>query len=79
MKVNYIKIAHIKSWIILLLSLCITTEIEAAQTQKQDDDTRNKSTFTQPPARASPADSCQYSNRTDRKSNIVIINGKVMV
>lgn len=65
MKVNYIKIAQIRSWMIILISLYSTTEILAVQSQKQNNHAQNRPTTTHPPARASPADICQYSIRID--------------
>ena len=63
---------------ILLISLCITSDFFAVETQKQNEFAKNK-TIASHPARASPADSCQYSVQIDGQSNIVIINDKIMV
>lgn len=78
MKDKSIKTTHIKSCLVLLISLFTTAVLFAVETQKQCEPNKNKITATHP-ARASPADSCQYSVQIDGKSNTIIINDKVMV
>lgn len=78
MKDKSIKTSQIKSCLVLLISLCVTSDFFAVETQKQNELTKHKTTSSHP-ARASPADSCQYSVQVDGKSNTIIINDKVMV
>ena len=78
MKDKSIKIYKIKSCLILLISMCVTFDFFALEAQKQDELTNHKTTSSHH-ARASPADSCQYSVQIDGKSNTIIINDKVMV
>jgi len=78
MKDLLIKKIQNASCVILLISLCITSDFFAAKTQKQNELAKNK-TIASHPARASPADSCQYSVQIDGQSNIVIVNNKIMV
>lgn len=78
MKGKSIKTTQIKSCLVLLISLCITSDFFALEKQKQCEPNKLKITTTHP-ARASPVDSCQYSVQIDGKSNIIIINDKVMV
>lgn len=78
MKDLLIKKIQNASCVILLISLCITSDFFAAKTQKQNELAKNK-TIASHPARASPADSCQYSVRIEGQSNTIIINDKIMV
>ncbi|HEY6914857.1 MAG TPA: hypothetical protein VI413_09295 [Paludibacter sp.] len=78
MKDKLIKKIQNAGCLILLISLCITSDFFAAETQKQNELAKNK-TIASHPARASPVDSCQYSVQIDGQSNIVIINDKIMV
>lgn len=78
MKDLLIKKIQNASCVILLISLCITSDFFAAKTQKQNELAKNK-TIASHPARASPSDSCQYSVRIEGQSNTIIINDKIMV
>lgn len=78
MKDKSIKMTQIKSCLVFLISLYATADFYAVEMQKQCEPNKHKITSTHP-ARASPADSCQYSVQIDGKSNTVIVNDKVMV
>lgn len=78
MKDKSIKMPKIKSFLVLLISLYATADFYAEVIQNQCEPNKHKITSTHL-ARASPADSCQYSVQIDGKSNTIIINDKVMV
>lgn len=63
---------------ILLVSLCITSDFFAAKKQNQNEFAKNKTSASHP-ARASPMASCQYSIQINGHSNTVIVNEKIML
>ena len=73
-----IKKIHTISGLILLIGLCLTTDLCTAETQKQKGLANYKTTANHP-ARASPLDTCQHEIQIDGQSNVVTINDRIMV
>jgi hypothetical protein len=64
-------------FLIFLFSLCTTTGSFATQRQKRKV-SANYKTETNQPARASPADTTDYSVQINGSSNVVTLNGKIV-
>ncbi|NDP22930.1 MAG: hypothetical protein GZ091_17900 [Paludibacter sp.] len=78
MKDKTINKIQITSYIVLLISWFATTNFNAAEKNKLKELVKHNIVINHP-ARASPADTSQYSIQIDGKSNTVIINDTIMV